>query len=390
MAPKPLFFASDVAALIGRHRYRTKQEALLKYMSSKPLGLATADKDAEVRQAFARLQQDKLAMQEVQLLQSTVDALCESKLLTPSTEALQALQDQAQVSAQALQTAASTCERIACEADLVLAETTSAEAQKADTAGKTAREAVLKAAMPEAALPEVCAALDAAEQGTADAEQLLTVATVQAQVPELRPAVEKARRRVQREAEPELERLAQVSKRARSEAADSVLKHRAIANLAEAPAALQALVEQQVNKQRGTREEEQVLKNTEAAHGSQISNRNERRGMLVEETFCIAGYCDGVMEAESRIVEVKKRRNWFKLPPEYDLVQLRVYMRLFKASSGLLVESQLNGPQHRETLLCDDEPEWTAICQGLALAAQDIVHATPASIREWALSVLKM
>ena len=391
MSSAPVFFASDVAALLGRHRYRTKHEALLKFVSNKPVGLAAAEKDADIAKAFARLQADKLAMQEVQLLKSTVDALCEEKRLSPSAEDMQVLQEQAQASAQTLRVAAETSERAASEATQAVELSKDATAVKAQSAEQEVREAVLLSALPEALpevkLPEVCEALDAVERGAADAKQMQVAESVHAKVPTLRPAMEKARRRVEAEAEPELERLVQVHKRARSAATEAQSKHSAVAQLAEAPAALQQLVEQQVNKQRGAQEEEQVLAKTEAQHQTPITNRNERRGFLVEQGFCIAGYCDGFMEAENRIVEVKKRRNWFKLPPEYDLVQLRVYMRMFGAASGLLVESQLNGPQHRETLIESDELEWGLIRTGLQAAASEIREATPTSIRAWALSM---
>lgn len=382
---KPVFYASEVAALLGRHRYRTKEQALLKSVAATPLGKSVAQSDAVVARALARLQQDRLAMQEVELLKSTVDALCADKALGASQAALQDLQVKVQESASVLQAKAVATERAAESAEQTTKSETQIAHQKAQAAAEQARAELLKAEMPELQAPAVTEALDAEARGEASEEQMQIVQSAHKAVPRLRETVEKARKRVIEEAEPELVRLEQSSKRARSEAVKAQALHSTLAHIADTPAVLEQLVAQEVQKKRGAQEEQAVLQGAEAAHKTEISNRNERRGCYDHEAFRIVGYCDGFMEAENRVIEVKKRRNWFRAPPEYDVVQLRVYMRMFGAASGLLVESQMNGPLHRETLIEDAEEDWALICNGLAAVALEIQQASPATLHAWAL-----
>jgi hypothetical protein len=336
---------------------------------------------------MVRIQQDRVAMQEVSLLKSAVKALCADKALSASAETLEALQASAQESAAKLEAAAAERERAAAAAEQITRNAAEAAAQKAQEAEDSRRAELVQKAMPHAAVPEVCAALEAEQRGEASETQQQVVQELREAVPRLDEKMKRARRRAEKEAEPEVRRLELCSKRSRDDAVHMQARHTAIAHIAAEPAALEKLVAQEVQKQRGTQEEQAVLRTTEAAHNTHITNRNERGGCYDHTDFRIVGYCDGFMEAENRIVEVKKRRNWFRVPPDYDVVQLRVYMRMFGAASGLLVESQLNGSMHRETIVDDSDEEWDEICAGLSAVAKELHEASADTIRAWALSI---
>jgi chemotaxis protein histidine kinase CheA len=384
---KLVFYASEVAVLLGRHRYKAREHALLRCVATLPRKHKSGKiepTDPTVVQAMVRIQQDRVALQEVSLLKSTVKALCADKALSASAETLEALQASAQESAAKLQAAAAERERVAAAAEQAARTAAEAAAQKAREAEDHKRATLVKKAMPHAEVSEVCAALDAEQRGEASETQQQVVQELRQAVPRLDKKVKHARRRAEKEAEPEVRRLERCSKRSRDDAVQMQARHETIAHIATVPAALEQLVAQEVQKQRGKQEEQAVLHTTEAAHNTHITNRNERGGSYDHKDFRIVGYCDGFMEAENRVIEVKKRRNWFRVPPDYDLVQLRVYMRMFGAASGLLVESQLNGSMHRETVVDDSDEEWMAICDGLSAVAKELHEASSDTIRAWA------
>jgi hypothetical protein len=154
--------------------------------------------------------------------------------------------------------------------------------------------------------------------------------------------------------------------------------------LAQKPDVLKQVVDEALQKKRGREEEAAVLDSASKRHCAPIVARNESKIVQQEDEYLLIGVCDGILEDEECVVEVKKRRNWFRQPPEYDLIQLRVYMRLYDLPRGVLIEEQMNGPLRRETRMEDDQEEWQRIHQALTRTALEIRRATPHDIRAWA------
>ena len=103
------------------------------------------------------------------------------------------------------------------------------------------------------------------------------------------------------------------------------------------------------------------------------------------DTFVIRGRVDGIQE-DGTIVEVKTRRNWFREPPAYDLVQLQVYLRLYGRESGLLVERSQSDPNLSRSTQVRPEADdwWRDLTEALAAAAEEIRGATLERAAAWA------
>ena len=100
-------------------------------------------------------------------------------------------------------------------------------------------------------------------------------------------------------------------------------------------------------KRRGALEEGGVLDGLAARRGEAIGARNDAYRVIVTECYSLGGRIDGRLGGGGGggdVVEVKTRRSWFaRGPPEYDVIQLRCYLRCFGARRGLLVEKQQVG-----------------------------------------------
>jgi len=113
----------------------------------------------------------------------------------------------------------------------------------------------------------------------------------------------------------------------------------------------------------------------------------EQRLRFLGDGYMLEGRLeDGVKSHDGRVVEVKTRRNWFPRPPEYDLIQLRVYLRLSGAKEGGVLEerSQRDPELRRTTVVSCDDSQWEEILQGLKEAARELREATLDDARRWA------
>jgi hypothetical protein len=128
--------------------------------------------------------------------------------------------------------------------------------------------------------------------------------------------------------------------------------------------AMEALLRAEVQKKRGRDEEASALDAEEKIQNVRIEARNAELRVFRSVHYAIGGKCDGVNENDV-IVELKMRRNWFSRPPVYDVMQLKVYLKLFGKMRGQLIEQQQNGSLRRETDVTCNESEWTVIHDGL-------------------------
>jgi hypothetical protein len=92
-------------------------------------------------------------------------------------------------------------------------------------------------------------------------------------------------------------------------------------------------------KERGVRTEEESTNKLEASSGLAIHSRNTRCYVyyVPSSNIVIAGRTDG-LQGEDTVVETKTRRRFWKSPPEYDMIQLRCYMKLANRKIGILNE----------------------------------------------------
>lgn len=92
-------------------------------------------------------------------------------------------------------------------------------------------------------------------------------------------------------------------------------------------------------KERGVRAEEESTNKLEASSGLAIHSRNAKCYVyyVPSSNIVIAGRTDG-FQGEDTVVETKTRRRFWKSPPEYDMIQLRCYMKLTNRKIGILNE----------------------------------------------------
>ena len=129
-----------------------------------------------------------------------------------------------------------------------------------------------------------------------------------------------------------------------------------------------------IQKQRGLRNENEVLDQYEVATDTVVTERNTCMRYATFDTFKLCGRIDGYVASLNRIVDSKERtRHWPKVPV-YDEIQLRVYMELMKCPEAELVERFPNG-QKRNTVFMRDDDEWKSIYDGLVAASQEMMAA---------------
>jgi hypothetical protein len=114
-------------------------------------------------------------------------------------------------------------------------------------------------------------------------------------------------------------------------------------------------------KERGTRIEEASTNKLEASTGIPIHSRNAACYVycIPGSSIVIAGRTDG-LQGEDTVVETKTRRRFWKSPPEYDIIQLRCYMKLSNRKVGILNECFPDG-SNRVTKVEWSDSLWSEI-----------------------------
>jgi hypothetical protein len=114
-------------------------------------------------------------------------------------------------------------------------------------------------------------------------------------------------------------------------------------------------------KERGTRIEEASTNKLEASTGIPIHSRNAKCYVysIPSSNIVIAGRTDG-LQGEDTVVETKTRRRFWKSPPEYDIIQLRCYMKLSNRKVGILNECFPDG-SNRVTKIEWSDSVWSEI-----------------------------
>lgn len=130
-----------------------------------------------------------------------------------------------------------------------------------------------------------------------------------------------------------------------------------------------------VVKKRGTIQEEASTNALQASTGAPVHSRNSQcytyhmRGPDGLRAF-IAGRVDG-LQGNDTVVETKTRRRFWANVPEYDIVQLRCYMKLTKRRAGILNErfpngdSRITNVEWSDAIWADIEAELLKVCASL-------------------------
>lgn len=129
-----------------------------------------------------------------------------------------------------------------------------------------------------------------------------------------------------------------------------------------------------IQKQRGTRNENAVLNEYEAATNTVVTERNTCMRYAAYDTFKLCGRIDGYVASLNRIVDSKERTRQWASVPKYDEIQLRVYMELMKCPEAELVERFPNKTT-RTTLFKRDDESWKEIYDGLVSASAEMSEA---------------
>jgi hypothetical protein len=133
-----------------------------------------------------------------------------------------------------------------------------------------------------------------------------------------------------------------------------------------------ATLTQEIQTQRGVRLEAKAEDVFGAQTGRVVNQRNTPVRYECEE-YCIVGYIDGMQDGT--LVETKNRKRFWTSPPEYDIIQLRCYMKMKGCENGLLLET-FPGKPHRKTPVPHSESEWNDIHTGLCEVAAEIDSLT--------------
>lgn len=134
-----------------------------------------------------------------------------------------------------------------------------------------------------------------------------------------------------------------------------------------------SVIGSEVQKRRGTHMESKAEDDHAETTGKEITNRNSSTRYECPE-YTIFGYIDGMQDG--CVVETKNRKRVWREPPEYDLIQLRCYMKMKGDIDGLLLERFPNGST-RETKLKWNPTEWQPIHSSLCSVANEINTMSP-------------
>ena len=116
----------------------------------------------------------------------------------------------------------------------------------------------------------------------------------------------------------------------------------------------------QVSKQRGLKNEEDILDAYEKDRDVKVVERNTKMLRKNYGTFKLIGRTDGYVASENRIVDSKDRTRLWDTVPIYDEVQLRCYMDMANARESELIERFPDGTS-RHTKFMNDADKWKAL-----------------------------
>ena len=150
-----------------------------------------------------------------------------------------------------------------------------------------------------------------------------------------------------------------------------------LAIVKEVRATIDALPEQEVlaseiQKRRGTKLEKVAEDAYVVETGQEISDRNTFTQLECPE-YRLIGYIDGFQAG--KVVETMNRKRFWAIPPAYDFIQLRCYMRMKGKVDGVLLENFPAKPP-RTTAVSWSDSAWESIHEGLCQVSREIAAMT--------------
>ena len=337
---RPMIFASELAAFIGRNKYENPAVAAAKVWQR----VHPASYHEAAQRANIVLRTDEDVVRDMGLgLQAAVEAVGEQEASAQVAAVLERplfpacpptlVKDVADVLAQGN---ASLPDRVSRVVQAVSRAAGGPLTSAASTTLRTAATRIVQQAMSTAAAAAAAAAAPAA----ADPAHAQVQAQIQAQV--------------------------QVQAQVQAMACAVRVRDRM-----DAVASVQA----SVNKARGVAREPEALDLFERQTGASVRDRNDRfyvgnMGTSVQPCW-LGGRVDGVHG--DRVVEVKCRRNrFFSFLPEYERVQIHAYMHLTGKRECELVQ-KFNGQIHT-TVHAFDRDYWSGVCEEARTRWEHLTH----------------
>jgi hypothetical protein len=114
-----------------------------------------------------------------------------------------------------------------------------------------------------------------------------------------------------------------------------------------------------------------------------VTNRNTNV-KYESDTYILSGSIDG--QQEGKVIEIKNRKHFWKEVPEYDIIQLKCYMKMKGNVDGVLYETFPN-QESRETVLHWNDEEWDEIHKGLESVANFVSNISQNEVDSIALSI---
>jgi hypothetical protein len=128
----------------------------------------------------------------------------------------------------------------------------------------------------------------------------------------------------------------------------------------------------EIQKRRGTKLEKVAEDAFVVETGKEITERNTFTQIECPE-YRLIGYIDGFQDG--KVVETKNRKRFWAVPPAYDFVQLRCYMRMKGKVDGVLLENFPAKPP-RTTAVSWSDSAWESIHEGLCQVSREIAAMT--------------
>jgi len=139
----------------------------------------------------------------------------------------------------------------------------------------------------------------------------------------------------------------------------------------------------EIQKRRGTKLEKVAEDAFVVESGKEITERNTFTQLECPE-YRLIGYIDGFQDG--KVVETKNRKRYWSVPPAYDFVQLRCYMRMKGKVDGVLLEN-FPAKAPRTTHILWEDAEWESIHAGLCAVSADIARMSDADVANVAQAV---
>jgi len=337
---KPVVAASQVAALIGRNPYNTFNDAAMTILSKDPVIRA------RITEMLRKTQRTQISQVKTDVFRAP--AIVESKRVTEEAvkkaDAATQLKIEFKHVAEAVQTAT------------VASVTTKAEANRAADVYRAAKKENAPAPVIDMLANDMVVKLAESNNAADKLEKLQADANAK-------------------------KVAADIAARDAPNIDEVIAKHvevvrQAVTNLP-VPAEVKVLLEKEANgdivKARGNRDENLILDAYEKTENVVVEERNTRHLRLDMGSYVITGRTDGWVASKNRVVDAKNRQRKWPTVPVYDIVQLRVYMKMIGCPDSEIAERFTDGTT-RNTVYTNDPKEWAKIQSDLEEAVERLIE----------------